>query len=528
MLHQPHLTHFHLSKTMEINQVIISITLCLIPLLYFFFFFFFKHKTICSGFRKYPIFGTIPDFLSNRHRFLEWSTDVLIFTPTHTCAFYRSVGGTHGVFTADPANVEHILKTRFENYPKGPRFLSILQDFLCTGIFNADGPLWRLQRKIASFTFNMRTLRNFLLHSVQVEITTRLIPILEDVSKSSRILDFQDVLERFAFDNVCKLAFNVDPGCLNRTGSNESEFMWAFNEATELSSGRFLYALPMLWKIRRFFNFGSENKLTESIKTVHEFADKIIRSRLEEKKYNKGNYDDLLSRFLDNMEDNHDLVTSSTKFLRDVVISVILAGKDTTSTGLSWLFWLLSLNPSVVEKIRSEIDQIRVRNKKTVGRAYDYEELQEMHYLQAVISESLRLYPPVPVDTKACSEDDILPDGTMVKKGCFVMYHIYAMGRMESIWGKDCSEFNPERWLENGVFRPISPFRYPVFHAGPRVCLGKEMAYIQMKSIVASVLEQFDVDVLGKEKRPDYLLSLTLRIKNGLPVRLTKRIRANK
>ncbi|XP_021744681.1 cytochrome P450 94A1-like [Chenopodium quinoa] len=507
----------------NINLVFLSTTtLFLVPLLYFILL---KPKKTPYGFKKYPIFGSIPVFLRNRHRFLEWTTDVLSTIPTYTSVFYRSFGGIHGVLTADPASIEYILKTRIENYPKGSRFLTILQDFLGTGIFNADGLLWRLQRKTASFAFNMRSLRNFLLNSVQVEIINRLNPILEEASGSNRILDLQDVLERFAFDNVCKLSFNVDPGCLNRSGSSESEFMRAFNDATELSSGRFLYALPMLWKIKKIFNFGSENKLMHSIVTVHEYADDIIRLRLEEKKSNKGNkYDDLLSRFIDAMEDNsQNFVTNSTKFLRDVVISVILAGKDTTSTGLSWLFWLLSHNPDVVEKIRVEIDNIRVRNKKVIGSTYDFEELQEMHYLHAVISESLRLYPPVPVDTKACLEDDVLPDGTRVKKGWFVMYHIYAMGRIEGIWGKDCSEFKPERWLENGVFKPDSPFRYPVFHAGPRVCLGKDMAYIQMKSIVASVLEHYDVDVLGNEKRPDYILSLTLRMKNGLPVTLSKR-----
>ncbi|KAH7864647.1 hypothetical protein Vadar_032135 [Vaccinium darrowii] len=76
-----------------------------------------------------------------------------------------------------------------------------------------------------------------------------------------------------------------------------------------------------------------------------------------------------------------------------------------------------------------------------------------MHYLQAAINESMRLYLPVQFDSKFCQEDDTLPDGTFVKKGTRVTYHPYAMGRMERIWGPDCLEFKPERWLENGVFR---------------------------------------------------------------------------
>ncbi|KAL0339808.1 UNVERIFIED_CONTAM: cytochrome [Sesamum radiatum] len=107
-----------------------------------------------------------------------------------------------------------------------------------------------------------------------------------------------------------------------------------------------------------------------------------------------------------------------------------------------------------------------------------------MHYLHAAISETMRLYPPVPVDTKACKEDDILPDGTVIGKNWFISYHTYAMGRMESIWEK-----------------------------------------IVMKSIAASVLERFGMDVLLENgKSPEPLLSLTLRMKGGLPVRVKERL----
>ncbi|XP_019199095.1 PREDICTED: cytochrome P450-like [Ipomoea nil] len=100
---------------------------------------------------------------------------------------------------------------------------------------------------------------------------------------------------------------------------------------------------------------------------------------------------------------------------------------------------------------------------------------QEMQYLQAAISEAMRLYPPVPVDTKACLKDDVMPDGMFIGKGWFATYHTYAMGRMEKIWGKDCCEYKPERWLdENGEYRQESLFRFPVFHGGPRMCLGKK------------------------------------------------------
>ena len=200
-------------------------------------------------------------------------------------------------------------------------------------------------------------------------------------------------------------------------------------------------------------------------------------------------------------------------------MNVILAGRDTTWSGLSWFFWVLSLNPDVVSKIRFEVDRIQNRAGKQAGDAFDYDDLKEMNYLHGAISESLRLYPPVPANLMVCLEDDVLPDKTEVKKGWFLGYHTYTMGRAESIWGKDCLQFRPERWLdENGAYKPDSPFRFPVFHAGPRTCLGKEMAYIQMKSIAACVVEEFDLDVLGKQTRPEPLLSITMRIQGGLRV----------
>lgn len=240
----------------------------------------------------------------------------------------------------------------------------------------------------------------------------------------------------------------------------------------------------------------------------------MIRSRMEQN--TETNDEDLLSRFIGKDE-------NSTEFLRDIVISFILAGRDTTSSALSWFFWLLSVNPDVERNILKELETIRSSNGKNPGDTYSFEELRDMHYLQAAISETLRLYPPVPVDTKACQSDDVLPDGTCVGKKWFVTYHTYAMGRMESIWGKNCRDFVPERWLENGMYRQESPFKFPVFHGGPRMCLGKDMAYIQMKSIAASVIERFEIDVQNKEKCPEHLLSLTLRMKGGLQVKVTGR-----
>ncbi|KAL2338228.1 hypothetical protein Fmac_012674 [Flemingia macrophylla] len=110
---------------------------------------------------------------------------------------------------------------------------------------------------------------------------TRLLSILASVAESDRVLNLQDVLERFTFDNVCKVAFNVDPACLVGDGTADSEFMRTFEDVAALSLWRFMSVFPMVWKAKKRLNVGTERKLRESISTVHQFANANIRSRLK-------------------------------------------------------------------------------------------------------------------------------------------------------------------------------------------------------------------------------------------------------
>ncbi|CAL9037514.1 cytochrome P450 CYP94D108-like [Musa acuminata AAA Group] len=515
------------------QSLILFFLLFSLSALYLFFFYFRNNCRSAGGggcaypphLRPYPLIGHLPHFLRNRHRMPDWIAESLAATPTNTFVLTRP-GGIRGVLTANPANVEHILRAHFDNYPKGPQSISLLHDFLGDGIFNSDGDAWRVQRKTASFEFNTKSLRSFVVRCVQREILSRLLPLLERCSLKDAAFDLQDVLERFAFDNICNVAFNQDPACLAEDDDNGarnsffSGFAPAFSDAAVISAGRFRYAVPRLWVIKKLLGVGSERRLKESIATVHDFAMQIIRLKKKENRASSSSpqAEDLLSRFIAN-EDH------SEEFLRDIVISFMLAGKDTTSSALTWFFWLLSSQPEVEAKILDEIRSVRARRPDTTRTMFDFEELKEMHYLHAAITESMRLYPPVPFNSVHCLSDDVLPDGTAVKKGWFMTYTSYAMGRIETVWGPDCREYKPERWLEEETraFRAESPFKYPVFHGGPRTCLGKEMAYIQMKSVAACMVERFAVEVVDKEACPEKMRSLTLRMKRGLPVRLRSR-----
>nr|QPZ88857.1 cytochrome P450 CYP94D143 [Dioscorea zingiberensis] len=457
--------------------------------------------------RKQTIDGaptlTFKDLVKNGHRFLDWTTEMLLSSPTNTITLPSTVA------TSNPSNIEHILKYNFSNYPKGHNITDTLHDLLGDGIFNTDGDHWKLQRKIASLQFNTKSIRSFVTNAVQIEVTTRLLPLLAAAAVSGEPIDLQDTLERFSFDNVCKVAFDVDPARLAGDAMDGGRFARAFDTAAEISTNRFRQP-RFFWLLRRKLNLGEERRLKEAVRTVNEFAMKVVHDK---KLKGKAGDDDLLSKFIEDDSEHSD------EFLRDIIISFVLAGRDTTSSALTWFFWLVSSRPEIRRAIRDEVSAVRAKHGSEPGQELKLEELREMEYLHAALSETLRLYPPVSLEPRACLADDKLPDGTEVKEGWSVMYNSYAMGRMKSIWGEDCMEFRPERWLVNGEFQAKSPFKFPIFHAGPRTCLGKEMAYIQMKAVAASVLERFELEMApGEEKERAHGFTIVLRMNGGLPI----------
>ena len=220
----------------------------------------------------------------------------------------------------------------------------------------------------------------------------------------------------------------------------------------------------------------------------------------------------------------------SDELLRQIALNFILAGRDTSSAGLSWFFWLVMRHPPVEEKIVLEICGVLAETRgryveKWLEAPILYEEAERLVYLKAALTEALRLYPPVPEDSKQAAEDDVLPDGTFVPAGSSVTYSIYSLGRMKAVWGRDCEEFRPERWLtedERSFEANQESFKFVAFNGGPRVCLGKELAYLQMKTVAASVLLHHRLSLVPGH-RVEQKMSLILFMKNGLLVNLRRR-----
>ncbi|XP_076933090.1 cytochrome P450 94B1-like [Bidens hawaiensis] len=459
-----------------------------------------------NGHKSYPLIGSFISFSRNSHRLIHWFTDLLSESPSQTIVLNRFGSPKNQmIVTANPKNIEHILKTQFENYPKGKPFTDLLGDFLGIGIFNVDGELWSTQRKLASHEFSAKSLREFVVSVLEEEVNQRLIPLLENAVENGEVVDMQDVLRRLAFDTICKISLGWDPCCLDYTRA-VPPLVSAFDVAAGASAMRGMAPANWVWKVKRLLNIGRERHLKEAVGVVHRAVDEIIRERREHMDVSENNRD-LLSRFISSGHGD--------ELVRDMVISYLMAGRDTTSAAMTWLFWLLTRHPSVEQDV---IKDVTFHEGKLT-----FEDLKKMDYLKACLCESMRLYPPVVWDSKHAAEADVLPDGTAVYKGNRVMYFPYGMGRMETLWGKDCLEFRPDRWFtEPGGFKMESPYKFPVFQGGPRVCLGKEMAFIQMKYVMASVLSRFELEPISL-KEPAFVPLLTAHMDGGFKVWVRRR-----
>lgn len=486
----------------------------------------------------WPVMGMIPSVIININDIYNWIT--IAFTKTQGTFAYKGMwmGGAHGFLTVDPSKIEYMLKTRSKNFPKGKYYRERFRDLLGDGIFNADDELWQQQRKVATVEMHSSQFVKYSLETMQDLVQQKLLKLINKLVKSGETIDLQEMLLRFTFDNICSAALGVDSGCL-ALDLPEVPFAKAFEEATELTLFRFLVP-HFIWKPMKFLGLGFEKRLKEATKFVHDFAEKIVmdrRNELVKRGSLNGRYD-LLSSLMENIErcpkdpeivqvDNQHKHFSN-KFLRDFCISFILAGRDTSSVGLAWFFWLVTKNPEIERKILREINDILSRreakdDQTSIETVFTVEELKQMVYLQGALTEALRLYPPVPIDIKEVINDDVFPDGTVVKKGARVLYCIFSMARMEWIWGKDCLEFKPERWIQNGQFVSESQFKYAVFNGGPRLCLGKSFAYMQMKMVAAAILLRYEVKVLeGQNVVPK--VTTTLYMKNGLLVSFKPRL----
>ncbi|KAG6550842.1 hypothetical protein Mapa_007455 [Marchantia paleacea] len=475
------------------------------------------------GPKTWPILGSYLEMKANWDRLHDWITDYMKMHPTATLAV--KVMGSNLYFTANPKNVEYMLKTNWTNYIKGPVLYETATIMLGDGIFIVDGEKWKVVRKLASFEFSSGKLRDF---STEIYRTdgVRLATILDGAAKCGNQVDLQDLLLRMTMDSFCKIGFGVDQHSL-RADLPQVRFVDAFQRMGKLLQGR---QIGPIWKLKRALNIGEEREMSQLRKHLDDFLYKIIKDRKVEMEslQVKGqlNANDLLSRFMLFKDDEGRSL--SDEWLRDVAINFILAGRDTTAGTLAWVVYSTCRRADVIKMCREELDRVLGHpaddSISSFADLLTYESVKDLHYLHSTITETLRLYPAVSNDPKYAVHDDIMPDGTPIKGNSTVNYHPFAMGRLQTIWGPDAEEFKPERWMKDGVFQPESPFKFTAFQAGPRICLGIGTAYLQMKVVAAILMQFFNFQLVPtSEVAYNVSLILTLTMKHGLHVTVSRR-----
>ncbi|XP_021759099.1 alkane hydroxylase MAH1-like [Chenopodium quinoa] len=472
---------------------------------------------------NWPIVGMLPALLINVHRIHDYFIEIML--KSQLTFFLKGPWFTNMYLlaTVDPVNVHYIMSKNFGNYPKGPKLNAIL-DVLGDGIFNTDFMVWQYHRKMAHSFLGHPNFHHFLVKKTWDKVENGLISVLDHVSERSKEVDLQDLFSRFTFDTICTIIMDHDPRSLSvdlpRVPSSK-----ALDDVEEVIFYR--HVVPScVWKFLRWLDVGEEKKHRKAWETLDDFIYKCIaikREELSKEQFSKEKEDnievsnDLLTLYI-KQDENHKtpLDNQGDKFLRDTILNFFVAGRDTTSATLTWFFYLLSQHPRVASKVKKELDGV------LINRTNFKEVSGKLVYLHSALCETLRLYPPVVFEAKSPLEPDILPSGHPVNPNMEIIFNMYAMGRMKSIWRDDCYEFKPERWItEQGKVRHEPSYKFLAFNAGPRTCLGKEMAFTQMKIIAATIIQNYDIEPV-KEHLVVPNLSIILHMKYGFKVKILR------
>ncbi|KAF7318060.1 Peroxidase [Mycena chlorophos] len=399
----------------------------------------------------------------------------------------------NAIVTTHPEHIKRILSTEFNNYEKGPDFRKTMNPVLGSGVFNSDGKMWTYHRSMTRPFFTKDRISHFASLDAHASLV---ISALKTRTRAGHAVDFQDLIGRFTMDSATEMLFGkcVDslkgsiPYAHNagishaeaRAKSKENEFITAFSRALEAVAARdrrgVLAPLYEIWT----------DATHEPMKVVNAF---LAGEKREAQT--------LLDELLDS--------TSDGTILKDEVLNILIAGRDTTMHTLTMVIYFLSVYPAVAQRLRAE-----VLAQIGSSRAPTFENIKEMKYLRAVINEALRLYPPVPFNLRASVQSTTWPSPDPNEKPIYVPagtqtpYAIFIMQRRKDLWGPDADEFDPDRFLDERLKQYLlhNPFAFLPFNAGPRICLGQQFAYNEMSFVLVRLLQAFSSFELDEEACP--------------------------
>ncbi|KAI9016637.1 cytochrome P450 [Hyaloraphidium curvatum] len=448
--------------------------------------------------------------------------------------FWSPVTGFADVFLlTNVADVEAVYRNPWD-FPKGKFGPVVGRELLGHGIFASDGDHWKFQRKLASNIFNVKNFKD-LFGPVFERDGKDIVRHLSQAAETGAAIDLQDLFLRATVDTFATCAMGMQLGALDvdyalvdsvDAAGNvyksyklpDVEFAQAFDDATQIVASRMG---DPFWKTNELKD-GRRTRLDHALGVINTFAKTVIANK-RQNGVKQGREGDILDMFLSQRDDEGKELDD--EFLRDTVLNFLVAGRDTTAQTLSWVFWKLAQHPDVLHQVREEVLQV-------VGREGEipYDALKDLRYCNAVWNETLRLHPNVPVQFRQSVKDCVLPGtGTRLYKDDITMLSSYAMGRQTRIWGPDAEEFRPARWLdEKGGLVKTNQFQWPAFSAGPRICLGMQMATQEALVFLCSIVRRFDLQVVNEDhpskygvpetKEGRYIFGISLGMRGGLEV----------
>jgi cytochrome P450 len=399
------------------------------------------------------------------------------------------------VLVSHSDGVRHVLQERHTAYSKDNVDYRMLKPVLGEGLVTSDGDFWRRQRRLIQPAFHRE--RIAALGTLMTERTALMLERWAPLAAEGAVVDVAAEMSRLALDIVARALFRVDvASTMDRIGEAVTILNRHTTDRFDSPIGLLLAGIPpILPRARR------------ALRALNEVVYGIIAE------HRRGERDgDLLSSLLE-LRDEETGQGMSDRQLRDEVMTLLLAGHETTANALAWTWHLLARHPQATECLHAELAAVLGDRLPSVA------DLPRLPWTRMVLEEAMRLYPPAWLISRAAKEDDVI-GGFHVPRGATVMLSSWVTHRHPGLWD-DPERFEPERFApERVAARPR--FAYFPFGGGPRLCIGSGFAMTEAQLVLASVASRYRLEsVPGHEPHLEPLV--TLRPRDGLPMRLQPR-----
>lgn len=397
---------------------------------------------------------------------------------------------------SDPDIVRHVLVANADNYRKTPIGRALLEPILGHGLLTSEGRFWRRQRRIAAPAFHHKRITEFA--DMMVAMTLEMLEDWHAVATTDRPLDMPSEMSRVTMKIITRAMFSDD------LGDEETRAVSDAIRTLDRHRIRFRDFIGLPEWLPRI----PDRRVRAAVRTI----DLTVNRLIAERRADGTDHGDLLSMLM-LAEDEETGERMSDRQLRDEVITMFVAGHETTATALTWTFYALDRHRDVEQRLHAELDSV------LGGAAPTLTDLERLPYTRMVIEETMRLYPTVPqIARQAIGEDEIA--GVRVPKGAIINMNIWLTHRDPNIW-TDPESFDPERFdPARAQNRPKHAY-YP-FGGGPRICIGNNFSLMEAHLILATVARQWQLRLPeGHEVHP--VGNIVLRPRGGLPMHLEAR-----